>query len=268
MLELLQLLQLADSALPIGASAHSFGLETLSAEGELTPTTLARFFADLLQETAPLEAAGCRSAYELADAQLFNATTFYAQWVRLNQTLSARKPARESREASATLGKRFLRLAASLEPLPRLQHAVRIADTLNVGTHTGGTDNVGTDKNVGTDNVGTDKNVGTDNVGTHKVDLHLCTAFGLVGGCLGLGTEAVTLAYLQQNLTGLLSACQRLMPVGQNQVMALSWQLKPLLVQIATRSQSTDLDSIPSFAPLLELAGMRHASLPVRLFIS
>ncbi|MCB0092284.1 MAG: hypothetical protein KDE54_30555 [Caldilineaceae bacterium] len=236
MLELLQLLQLADSALPIGASAHSFGLETLSAEGELTPTTLARFFADLLQETAPLEAAGCRSAYELADAQLFNATTFYAQWVRLNQTLSARKPARESREASATLGKRFLRLAASLEPLPRLQHAVRIADTLNVGTH--------------------------------KVDLHLCTAFGLVGGCLGLGTEAVTLAYLQQNLTGLLSACQRLMPVGQNQVMALSWQLKPLLVQIATRSQSTDLDSIPSFAPLLELAGMRHASLPVRLFIS
>ena len=257
MLELLQLLQLADSALPIGASAHSFGLETLSAEGELTPTTLARFFADLLQETAPLEAAGCRSAYELADAQLFNATTFYAQWVRLNQTLSARKPARESREASATLGKRFLRLAASLEPLPRLQHAVRIADTLNVGTHTGGTDNVGTDKNVG-----------TDNVGTHKVDLHLCTAFGLVGGCLGLGTEAVTLAYLQQNLTGLLSACQRLMPVGQNQVMALSWQLKPLLVQIATRSQSTDLDSIPSFAPLLELAGMRHASLPVRLFIS
>lgn len=256
MLELLQLLQLADSALPIGASAHSFGLETLSAEGELTPTTLARFFADLLQETAPLEAAGCRSAYELADAQLFNATTFYAQWVRLNQTLSARKPARESREASATLGKRFLRLAASLEPLPRLQHAVRIADTLNVGTHTGGTDNVGTD------------NVGTDNVGTHKVDLHLCTAFGLVGGCLGLGTEAVTLAYLQQNLTGLLSACQRLMPVGQNQVMALSWQLKPLLVQIATRSQSTDLDSIPSFAPLLELAGMRHASLPVRLFIS
>ncbi|MCB9156355.1 MAG: hypothetical protein H6645_04480 [Caldilineaceae bacterium] len=256
MLELLQLLQLADSALPIGASAHSFGLETLSAEGELTPTTLARFFADLLQETAPLEAAGCRSAYELADAQLFNATTFYAQWVRLNQTLSARKPARESREASATLGKRFLRLAASLEPLPRLQHAVRIADTLNVGTHTGGTDNVGTD------------NVGTDNVGTHKVDLHLCTAFGLVGGCLGLGTEAVTSAYLQQNLTGLLSACQRLMPVGQNQVMALSWQLKPLLAQIVTRSQSTDLDSISSFAPLLDLAGMRHASLPVRLFIS
>ncbi|MCB0083959.1 MAG: hypothetical protein KDE47_23625, partial [Caldilineaceae bacterium] len=212
---------------------------------------LARFFFFFLQEKAPLEAAGCRRAYELADAQLFNATTFYAQWVRLNQTLSARKPARESREASATLGKRFLRLAASLEPLPRLQHAVRIADTLNGGTHTGGA-----------------HNVGTHNGGTHKVDLHLCTAFGLVGGCLGLGTEAVTSAYLQQNLTGLLSACQRLMPVGQNQVMALSWQLKPLLAQIVTRSQSTDLDSISSFAPLLDLAGMRHASLPVRLFIS
>lgn len=231
MLELLQLLQLADSALPIGASAHSFGLETLTAEGQLTPASMTPFFANLLSETAPLEAACCRHAYRLADASLNDDATFATRWMRLNQTLAARKPARESREASATLGKRFLRLATSLEPLPRLQDAIKAS-------------------------------------GARGFDIHLCTAFGLVGGALQLGEEAVTSAYLQQNLAGLLSACQRLMPVGQNQVMVLSWQLKPLLAQIAERSQNADVDSIHSFAPLLDLAGMRHASLPVRLFIS
>ncbi|MEZ4656554.1 MAG: hypothetical protein R2911_03200 [Caldilineaceae bacterium] len=37
------------------------------------------------------------------------------------------------------------------------------------------------------------------------------------------------------------------MPVGQNQVMVLSW-LKPLLAKLRHASQNADIDSIHSFA--------------------
>jgi urease accessory protein len=104
-LQLLKLLQLADSALPVGSAAHSFGLETLVAEELLAADSLPSFLRGYLQETGILEAAFCRAAHRLAGAG----------WIALNQQLSARKPAHETRAASLTLGRRFLQLFLALE---------------------------------------------------------------------------------------------------------------------------------------------------------
>lgn len=109
---LLRLLQLTDSALPIGGVAHSFGLESLAANGAVSAVTLESFLRVRIAESLTLEAAFCRAA-------ALNSVPGLDLDI-LNRQLSARMPAREPRSASLALGRRFWSLFASLyeSPLP------------------------------------------------------------------------------------------------------------------------------------------------------
>jgi urease accessory protein len=227
-LEYLRLLQLADSAVPIGTAAHSFGLEMLVAAEILTVPQLENFLHDFLVESGGLESGFCRAAHQLLDDK---SAEIEQEWLNLNQRLSAFKPGRESREASATLGKRFLQLATGLSEASLLQQAIQTARYTNT-------------------------------------DIHLCTAFGLVGRVLGVSADATVLAYLHQTLAGLISACQRLLPLGQSQASRMLWNLKPGLVEIARQSCNQNINTLSCFTPLVDWASMSHPTLTTRLFIS
>jgi urease accessory protein len=198
---LLQLLQLADSALPIGAAAHSFGLETLSSEGVLHPDNLEGFLEAWLEESGAQEAIFLRRAYT-------------ANLKDLSEELSARKPSRESRDASLKLGHRFAHLVNAI-----------------AGTEI-------------------------------ATDLHYSIAFGAAASGLVIDEDAAVLAYLQQSVAGLVSACQRLMPLGQVAAARVVWNLKPAIERASAQKE------ISCFTPLPEIASMRHPLLETRLFIS
>ena len=202
---LLELLQLSDSALPVGAAAHSLGLETLVEEETLRPENLGIFLRDYLAEAGVLEAAFVRRAWR---GQNLNGLT---------SEFAARRPARESREAAFKMGRRFAELFHALSGahlLPGLPYPI---------------------------------------------------AFGAAAAAAGIPEESITAAYLQQSVTGLVAACQRLMPLGQIAASRIIWNLRPAILEAVSHSERPE---VSCFTPLTEVGSMRHCSLETRLFIS
>jgi urease accessory protein len=215
-LALLRLLQLADSALPVGAAAHSFGLESLIEDGAVTVDGMESFLLGFLEENGSMEAAFFRAAHRLSQVP---GEEFAAEWRSLNQRLSARKLARESRDASLSLGRRLLRLASELLP------EIALPD---------------------------------------DIDSHHVTAFGLVAGIAGIDERNAVLAWLHQSTAALVSAAQRLAPLGQTRASGMLWRLKPAMRDLAEVAYG----DVSCSAPLPEIAAMRHSKLASRLFMS
>jgi urease accessory protein len=225
----LRLLHLADSALPIGALSHSFGLESLVASEILRVSDIPRFLQGYLEEAGLVEAVFCRGAHRLANGSTGKLPI--DRWLELNRLLSARKPARESCRGSAALGRNFLEAAIALIESTILLEA--LAATKNPPDF-----------------------------------VHHCAAFGLVSRVIGVEEDRAVAAFLHQSVASLISACQRLLPLGQTEATRILWNLKPTLIEVAGRSSDCSIDDACSFMPLLDWAAMEHPALSTRLFIS
>jgi urease accessory protein len=127
----LTLLQLADSALPIGAFAFSNGLEMYTAQGLIADAaTLQAWLETILQH-----AAHTGHLLPVALAHRATAAQGWAELEALDQRLTAMKHARELREASVQMGHGLLRLARQVWPGAAVERWHRLRQQGNVRGH-------------------------------------------------------------------------------------------------------------------------------------
>lgn len=222
---LLPLLQLSDSAFPTGSFSHSLGLEALVASGVVyDEKTLAAAVADHLGALATSDCAALRGAVGARSLE---------RVIALDHALAATKLARESRTASAAMGRSLLESAVALgldnSQLARYREAVR----------------------------------GRQAPGGHAV------AYGLVAGALAVDDEeeAVT-AYAYGATAALVAAGQKLVPLGQRAAQRVLFGLHDRVAAAVATSADVDPGDPFAFAPVAEVASMAHERLETRLYIS
>ena len=182
--------------------------------------------------TAHLEgAAGPGDAVAVAVANRLAVACDVAGWSALDLRLDAMKAVPEFRAASRQMGRQTARVAAALVEDAVLASIARaIDDGLVPGHH--------------------------------------AAVFGAAAGRLGAGAEAAAATYLYSTAALLVGAALRLLPLGQldgQRVLAAS---RPRIATLAAAAARASAEDMWTFTPALELAGLRHASLEMRLFRS
>lgn len=149
----------------------------------------------------------------------------------IDGTLEAMKAVTEFREASRQMGRQTLRVGAALTEEPSLvAYAGDVEKSLAPGHH--------------------------------------AVAYGLAAAALGWTPEATATAFLYSSTALLVGAALRLLPMGQLEGQRVLWGLHPVIERVGRDAVTRDAGDLWSFAPGIELAGIRHTSLEMRLFRS
>ncbi|WP_246594596.1 MULTISPECIES: urease accessory protein UreF [Roseobacteraceae] len=96
----------------------------------------------------------------------------------------------------------------------------------------------------------------------------LPVALGTAARQMGMAVEEVAALYLQSFAGNLVSAAQRLMPLGQTAAQAVLAELAPVCARVAADTEAQTLDDMVSCAFLSDVAAMKHETLEPRLFQS
>ena len=224
----LSLLQFSDGLFPAGAYAHSFGLEYCAQTGAVRDRNGVKSFIE-----ANLEGAlGPTDAVAVLLARdVVQQRRDLAFILTLDETLDAMKPIAELRNASRQMGRQTLRIAAHMVGHSLLDEFFRAVESVSTPGH-------------------------------HPV------AFGAVGGLLGWTPEETARAFLYSSSAAMVGASLRLLPLGQLAGQRILWELQPLIGRLADQARNKSPEEMWSFAPGLEVAALRHATLEARLFRS
>ena len=225
---LFNLLQLFDPTLPIGAYAHSAGLETYTQNGKVHNKRDALVFIKqfLLQNFLYSDAAFFSFAWRFAQAKDWKAIPM------LDQEITALKSSKETREASQKLGSRLMRVAESWDfDFPFLNsYKKEIAEKVCLG--------------------------------------QVAIVFGILAQELKIPLLEALKAYYYTTASGMVTNCAKLIPIGQQEAQSILFQLKNEIEALAKKTLELEYDQIGRCAIGFEIRAMQHEKLYSRLYMS
>jgi urease accessory protein len=104
------------------------------------------------------------------------------------------------------------------------------------------------------------------NWGIEASDLTCPVALGVGVRALDLPLDTAVQMYLHSWVSTVVSACQRLMPLGQTRAQGIVAALAPLCSDIAAQTEHCTLDDLNSQSFAADIATMRHETLSPRIF--
>ena len=176
-------------------------------------------------------AAGPADAVAVAAAVRTAVEADHAAWIHIDGRLEAMKSVPEFRAASRQMGRQTARVAAAVARDPFTTTLARaVEDGLTPGHH--------------------------------------AAVFGAALGRRGVEPAAAAVAFLYSTAALLVGAGLRLVSLGQLDGQRVLTAVLPRVAHLAATAAVTAVDDMWSFTPALELAGLRHAGLEMRLFRS
>ncbi|WP_018132866.1 urease accessory protein UreF [Effusibacillus pohliae] len=235
---LLPLLQLTDSAFPVGAFSHSYGLETALQENRVKDShgLLEWLTAYLVTGLAPMEGTGvywsCHYAEWLHTASP-DRTNAEEHLKNLDRRLTLSRFARESREGAIKVGKRYLALARELYPASGLD-------------------------------------LYSDWIRNKECYGHPAVVHGWLSMHLQLSRKTAVVCYLYNEINSLVQNALRAMTIGQLEAQKVLQSMFPMIEQATGRllADPPAADALYSCSLLQEIEAMRHETLYSRLFMS
>jgi urease accessory protein len=175
--------------------------------------------------------AGPADAVAVAAAVRCAAADDQATWADLDARLEAMKTVPEFRAGSRQMGRQTARVAAAVAPDAFVG---TLAQAIEEGLTPG----------------------------------HHAAVFGAALGRRGVDPEPAAAAFLYSTAALLVGAGLRLIALGQLDGQKVLAAVRPRVARLAATAAMTSVGEMWSFTPALELAGLRHAGLEMRLFRS
>ncbi|MDR3271727.1 MAG: urease accessory protein UreF [Peptococcaceae bacterium] len=216
------LLHVSGSSFPTGGFAHSFGLETYVSDARVSSGhDLLNYVQTMLCcSLGTLDAPCVALAYKYSGEELS----------RLDQLLTAYRPAVELRRANQRMGRAFLRAFREMYPGTELDaYQGTLAET------SGG---------------------------------NYAVIFGKACAIMGIAREFAVSGFLFNSLNNLIQAGIKLIPLGPSEGHAILFSLYEAVAATAQRALRMNEEELGSFVPALDIASMKHERLYTRLYMS